>query len=99
MCLETLLEAAMLVCFGVAWPVANLRMLRARRPEGKGMVFTSIILMGYVAGALAKCVSIGPGQPLPGMFWLLIINGASVMFNLMLQWYFGRAIHRRLAGA
>ena len=26
-----LLEAMMLFCFGIAWPVANLRMLRTRR--------------------------------------------------------------------
>ena len=30
------LEGLMLVCFGIAWPLANLRMLRSGRPEGKG---------------------------------------------------------------
>ena len=38
--LATLLEAGMLICFGVAWPLATLRMIRSGRMEGKGTTFT-----------------------------------------------------------
>lgn len=48
-----ILEALMLVSVGVAWPLANLRMLRSRNAEGTGAAFTAIILCGYVAGAHA----------------------------------------------
>ena len=88
--LQTALESTMLLCFGVAWPIANLRMMRNRCPEGKGTVFTSIILMGYVAGACAKYVSQEVGEPIPGLFWLYTINAAAVAMNLFLQLYFGR---------
>ena len=90
MILQAGLESTMLLCFGLAWPVANLRMVRTRRPEGKGLAFTLIILVGYVAGASAKWMSVAPGAPIPGVFWLYAVNGASVTMNLALQWYFAR---------
>ena len=69
-----LLEAAMLVCFGLAWPVANLRMLRTRRVEGRGMVFTMIILCDYIAGSLAKLAGAAQGAAPVPMFWLYALN-------------------------
>ena len=97
--LQTLLEAIMLLCFGVAWPVANLRMLRSRRADGKGMAFTVIILIGYAVGATAKWTTVGPGQQIPGLFWLYTLNGASVLLNLLLQWHFSRRFARAAARA
>lgn len=84
--LASLLEAVMLICFGVAWPLANLRMLRSGRAEGKGMAFTAIILCGYVAGALAKLALAAHGHALPPVFWLYALNTVSVGCNLLLQW-------------
>jgi len=88
--MQTLLESTMLLCFGVAWPLANLRMMRSKQTEGKGMAFTLIILIGYVVGAAAKWVSADAGQATPGVFWLYTINAGSVMMNLALQWYYGQ---------
>ena len=82
-----LLEAAMLACFGLAWPLANLRMLRTRRPEGKGLGFTLVILCGYFAGASAKLLLSLDGRPLAPVFWLYVLNASSVGLNLFLQWY------------
>jgi hypothetical protein len=85
-----LLEAVMLICFGIAWPLANLRMLRSGRTEGKGMAFTVIILCGYVAGALAKLAGATSAHALPPVFWLYVLNTLSVGVNLLLQWRLGR---------
>lgn len=87
--LAMLLEAVMLVCFGIAWPLANLRMLRTGRAEGKGMAFTAIILCGYVAGALAKLAWATSAHTLPLVFWLYVLNTVSVGANLLLQWRLG----------
>lgn len=87
-----LLEGLMLLSFGVAWPVANLRMLRHRRPEGKGLGFTLIILCGYVAGASAKLLLTTHGAALAPVFWLYLLNGSSVALNLFLQWHYGRRL-------
>lgn len=96
---QAALESTMLLCFGLAWPVANLRMMRTRRPEGKGLAFTLIILVGYVAGASAKWMSVAPGASVPGVFWLYAVNGVSVTTNLALQWYFARRPAMRLEQA
>ena len=85
-----LLEATMLICFGIAWPLANLRMLRTGRVEGKGMAFTAIILCGYVAGALAKLAWATSAHTLPAVFWLYVLNTVSVAANLVLQWRLAR---------
>jgi hypothetical protein len=87
--LAMLLEAVMLICFGVAWPLANLRMLRSGRAEGKGMAFTAIILCGYIAGALAKLAWATAAHTLPLVFWLYVLNTVSVGGNLLLQWRLG----------
>lgn len=99
--LPMLMEGLMLVCFGLAWPLANLRMLRTGRPEGKGLAFTLIILCGYLAGATAKLLLAAQGQTLPPVFWLYGLNTLSVAANLTLQWHLGRrvAAARRLAAA
>lgn len=81
-----LLEGTMLICFGLAWPVANLRMLRSRRPEGKGLPFTFIVLGGYLCGMSAKLLLWMAGQALQPVFWLYALNTGSVAFNLFLQW-------------
>jgi hypothetical protein len=84
--LPALLEALMLLCFGLAWPVANLRMLRSGRAEGKGCAFTLIILCGYLAGAAGKLALADVHGPLAEVFWLYLLNAGSVATNLSLQW-------------
>jgi hypothetical protein len=81
-----ILEAAMMVCFGIAWPIANLKMIRSGRAEGKGCAFTLIIACGYACGTLAKVVAARHGSAIPPVFWLYLLNTASVLINLALQW-------------
>lgn len=88
--LASLLEAGMLICFGVAWPLAILRMLRSGRAECKGSAFTAIILCGYVAGASAKLALASHGHSLPPVFWLYALNTVSVGYHLLLQWRLSR---------
>jgi len=86
-----LFEAAMLLCFGLAWPIATVRMLRTGRAEGKGLSFTLIIWVGYVAGAASKIVTQGaPDVPLAPVFWLYVLNSFTVGLNGWLQWYLPR---------
>jgi hypothetical protein len=94
-----LLEGLMLTCFGLAWPMANLRMLRTGRAEGKGLVFTLIILCGYLAGAAAKIALSTAATPLAPVFWLYALNATSVGMNLVLQWHLGRRSRSSLVAA
>jgi hypothetical protein len=91
------LEATMLVCFGVAWPLNLLLMLRHRRPEGKSMCFTSIIACGYVCGATAKVLlHMHTGTPLQPVFWLYVLNAVFVAANAGAQIHFRQPVRCRV---
>ncbi|MDE2372345.1 MAG: hypothetical protein KGN16_25495 [Burkholderiales bacterium] len=85
-----ILEAVMLVCFGLAWPLATLKMMRRGRAEGRGLAFTLVILAGYVAGALSKLLAGPAAAGLPPVFWLYVLNTISVGANAALQWRLSR---------
>ena len=52
-----LLETAMLICFGLSWPMSILRSWRARTAKGKSLFFLCAIELGYAAGIAAKLLS------------------------------------------
>ena len=52
--LPSILESAMLVAFGAAWPVNILSSLRSRTAKGKSLHFLFIIIAGYLCGIAAK---------------------------------------------
>ncbi len=87
----------MLVCFGIAWPINLLCMLRSRRIQGSGLKFTLIIGSGYVAGAASKLALWATGSlPLSPLFWLYVLNGVTVGLNAWLQYRLQQS--ERLAG-
>jgi hypothetical protein len=89
--MQMLLEAAMLLCFGLAWPIATMKMLRTGRAEGKGLGFTIIIWTGYLAGAVSKVVAVdAPDVSIAPVFWLYLLNSVTVGINGALQWYLPR---------
>ena len=46
----SLLEAVMLVCFGLSWPVSIAKALRTHNVAGKSPVFMILIMIGYACG-------------------------------------------------
>jgi alcohol dehydrogenase class IV len=52
-----LFEAAMLVCFGVSWPLNVMKAYRARTAKGTSLPFIILIITGYVAGITAKIIN------------------------------------------
>jgi hypothetical protein len=87
--LPEVLEAVMLVCFGVAWPCASLKMLRTGRLQSNGLGFTLVILCGYLFGASSKMLVAARGAELAPVFWLYAVNAVSVAANLGLQLRYG----------
>ena len=47
-------EAAMVICFGISWPVSILKSFRSGTNKGKSIVFIIFILLGYACGILSK---------------------------------------------
>ena len=52
-----LLEVAMVVAFGTAWPASIAKSYRSRTAKGKSIAFLSIIACGYACGVASKLVS------------------------------------------
>ncbi|MDR1514500.1 MAG: hypothetical protein LBS45_02295 [Synergistaceae bacterium] len=50
-----ILELAMVVCFGAAWPASILKSLKSRTAKGKSIFFLVVVLVGYLSG-LAKTI-------------------------------------------
>lgn len=50
-------ESLMLICFGVSWPISVWKSYTSRSTKGKSIIFTSAIILGYIAGICGKLVS------------------------------------------
>lgn len=50
------LEAVMLICFGLSWPINAWKSYKARTAAGTSWQFLGLITLGYVAGISAKFV-------------------------------------------
>lgn len=52
-----MLEAIMLICFGLSWPINLLKNYRAKTAKSMSLEFILLIIAGYVAGITAKIYS------------------------------------------
>lgn len=50
----SILEALMLLCFGVSWPFSIVRSYKARSAKGKSLLYLILINLAYVSGILHK---------------------------------------------
>ena len=54
--LMEILEATMVLCFGISWPLSIAKSYRARTAKGKSLLFLLFIFAGYVAGIAWKMI-------------------------------------------
>lgn len=91
-------EAAMLICFGVSWPVAIFKTWRTRRTEGKSLAFLVLVFLGYLAGVTSKflraAATSGTPEPVTALYAL---NAVFVAVDLALCLRFRPAseLHRQ----
>jgi formate hydrogenlyase subunit 3/multisubunit Na+/H+ antiporter MnhD subunit len=50
-------EAAMIICFGLSWPLSVLKSWRSRTTKGKSLFFEVFILLGYLCGITGKLMT------------------------------------------
>lgn len=50
------LEAGMLVCFGISWPFNIAKSLRSRTAKGKSVIYEILVVVGYLFGLAAKII-------------------------------------------
>ena len=51
------LEAIMLICFGLSWPLNVIKAYKARTAKGTSLPFILLIITGYIAGITAKLIT------------------------------------------
>lgn len=56
MLIAEILEAVMLVCFGLSWPMNAYKAYKARTAKGTSWQFLALICAGYICGIGAKLV-------------------------------------------
>ena len=78
-----LLEAIMMICFGLSWPMALVKNLRAKSAKGMSLPFILLIISGYVAGMVAKIIS----NNITYVLIVYLLNLIIVTMNLMVYFY------------
>lgn len=73
-----LLEAIMLICFGLSWPMNAYKNYQARTAAGTSWQFIALITAGYFAGIAAKLIS-------GNITWVLAVYVVNVLC-LGLNW-------------
>jgi len=94
-----LLEAGMLICFGISWPVDILKALRTRRTEGKSLGFMTLILTGYLSGIAAKLSgALLAGRAVEWVTLLYALNALLVAVDIGLYLRFRPQVSRGMVG-
>ncbi len=65
-----LLEALMILCFGVSWPISIRKSWVSRTAKGKSLFFEVFLLIGYIFGIVRKCILFAQGSGHDFMFYL-----------------------------
>lgn len=52
-----ILEATMLIMFGISWPFNLVKSIRSKSTKGKSLLFLILIDVGYIAGISSKFFS------------------------------------------
>lgn len=48
------LEALMLICFGLSWPISVIKNIKSRTAKNMSLRFILLIIFGYISGIIAK---------------------------------------------
>ena len=74
-----ILEALMVISFGISWPTSIAKAYKARTAKGTSPAFLSMILFGYICGIASKICS----NSITYVFVFYILNAVMVTCNLV----------------
>ena len=75
-----ILEAMMVVSFGLSWPLSIMKSYRARSTKGKSLPFMLLIEFGYVCGIVSKLA----GNNITYVFVFYVLNLLMVGTDILL---------------
>ncbi|WP_411676851.1 hypothetical protein [Caproicibacter sp.] len=83
-----LLEALMILCFGLSWPISIYRSYTARTAKGKSLFFEVFLWIGYVFGIIREFMQFSSGEELDFLFYLgwvfYFLNIAEITIDMVL---------------
>ena len=86
--MSDLLEALMIICFGLSWPVSIRKSYISRTAKGKSLFFEVFIWIGYVFGIARKLIQISRGQDDGWLFYMgfifYILNILEITIDMLL---------------
>jgi hypothetical protein len=65
-----LLEALMILCFGLSWPISIRKSWISRTAKGKSLFFEVFLLVGYICGIARKIILFAAGSGNGFLFYL-----------------------------
>ncbi len=80
--IDSIFEILMLLCFATAWPFSIIKQLRTKRTEGKSILFSYIVLAGYLFGFINKIVI----DEINYVIYFYILDFALVLFDIILYY-------------
>ena len=75
-----LLEALMILCFGLSWPISIRKSYVSRTAKGKSLFFEVFIWIGYVFGIVRKAMLFAAN---PDQNWLFFLAWAFYVLNIV----------------
>ena len=75
-----ILEAAMIICLGISWPVNIAKSLKSKTAKGKSIVFLFFILIGYLCAIASKIIS----DKINWVFWFYVVNTLMVSLDIII---------------
>ena len=72
-------ETAMLICFGLSWPINLVKNIKAKTAKSTSLKFLILIIVGYICGIAAKFISGTVNYVLIAYFLNLAVVGANLV--------------------
>ena len=81
-----LLEAFMIISFGISWPISLIKSIKSKSVKGKSLLFLFFILFGYICGILSKII----GDKITYVLIFYVLNFVMVFADICLYFYYKR---------
>lgn len=79
-----LLEALMILCFGLSWPISIRKSWISRTAKGKSLFFEFFIWIGYIFGIVRKVIMLHDASAAGTSYdWLFYLGFAFYILNLV----------------
>ena len=74
----SVMEALMVICFGLSWPLNIRKAWKARSTKGMSLPFYVLIWLGYIFAVIGKCISI---------YYYTKVVGTAASWTEVVKWY------------